>query len=305
MNSFEKEHVRYSKIVVLSGLLRKRDISGKAWLKLILSKLYRKHARGMARSALCGSVSEMAIDPFFLLLLSGDVELNPGPINTGTGSMKENSEEDRLGKVMEVLVRLESGQASIMENQSKMLVRLADIENELEKVKGDVEVVKGKHEVLESKVVVMEDKIKKNNNHGFDMKFLLDRHEQYSRKNSIRVQDVKEEDGENIEQLTIETIKGEIGIEIEAKDIDIVHRVGRRQNERLRAILVKFMLHKTKESIMRKKKEAKHVKIREDLAPGIKQIFDEISINRRSLNVESVWTIDGRIKFRFTGYSPL
>ena len=42
------------------------------------------------------------------------------------------------------------------------------------------------------------------------------------------------------------------------------------------------------------------MKITEDLAPGIKMIFNEVSRNRRWLNVDSVWTIDGKIKYRFT-----
>jgi len=54
-----------------------------------------------------------------------------------------------------------------------------------------------------------------------------------------------------------------------------VHRVGRRHADVPRAILVKFMRHKSKEVVMRAKKKAKTVKIQEDLAPGIKRIFDE------------------------------
>lgn len=50
---------------------------------------------------------------------------------------------------------------------------------------------------------------------------------------------------------------------------------------------------------MKSRKKAGNVKIYEDLAPGIKHIFDEVSSNRRFLNIESVWTIDEEIKFRY------
>ena len=50
---------------------------------------------------------------------------------------------------------------------------------------------------------------------------------------------------------------------------------------------------------MRNKKKATNVKVKEDLAPGIKKVFDDINMNRRLLNLESVWTIDGRIKFKY------
>ena len=50
---------------------------------------------------------------------------------------------------------------------------------------------------------------------------------------------------------------------------------------------------------MRNKKKATNVKVKEDLAPGIKKVFDDINMNRRLLNLESVLTIDGRIKFKY------
>ena len=43
---------------------------------------------------------------------------------------------------------------------------------------------------------------------------------------------------------------------------------------------------------------ANNLKVSEDLAPGIKKIFDEVSSNRRFLNVDSVWIIDGKINYR-------
>ena len=50
---------------------------------------------------------------------------------------------------------------------------------------------------------------------------------------------------------------------------------------------------------MRCKKNSTHIRSNEDLAPGIKTVFDEVSSNRRFLNIDSVWTIDGKIKFRY------
>ena len=122
---------------------------------------------------------------------------------------------------------------------------------------------------------------------------------QYSRKNSVRIRGVSKQNEENIESVTIDTLKKEIGVKVEKHDIDIVHRVGRRQENRPRSILVKFLIHKTEKTVMRTKKNATNVKISEDLAPGIKHIFDEVSSNRGFLNFDSIWTIDGRIKFRF------
>ena len=105
--------------------------------------------------------------------------------------------------------------------------------------------------------------------------------------------------GEDIEKLTLETLKKELDLDMEHSEIDIVHRVGPRDDNKPRSILVKLLCHKLKENVMRQK-NATHITITEDLAPGIKQIFNEVSSNRRLLNVESVWTIDGRIPYRYS-----
>ena len=47
---------------------------------------------------------------------------------------------------------------------------------------------------------------------------------------------------------------------------------------------------------MRARIIAKNEKVSEDLAQGIKRIFDEATSNRIFLNIDSVWAIDGRIK---------
>ncbi len=101
--------------------------------------------------------------------------------------------------------------------------------------------------------------------------------------------------------MTIDTFQKEVDVQIKASEIDIVHRTGRRQESKPGPVLVKFMSHKTKEMIMRNKKNAQNVRIYEDLAPGIKQMYDDVSKNGRYLNIDCVWTIDGQIKFRFVG----
>ena len=193
--------------------------------------------------------------------------------------------------------KFDSGQESILENQTQMMNHLASLEAQIEKFKDEIEVLKTKNMELESNVDSFSESVANNFDHGRDLQFLVDRQEQYSRKNSIRIKGVMEEDGENIESIMLLTLKNEIDVEINPEEIEIVHRVGRAYDGNPRSILVKFLSHKSKEKVMRRKKQANNVKITEDLAPGIKMIFNEVSKNRRFLNVDSVWTIDGKIKY--------
>ena len=121
-----------------------------------------------------------------------------------------------------------------------------------------------------------------------EAQFLIDRQEQYSRKNSVRVFDVKEESGENIEELLITLLKEEINLDIAPLEIKIIHHVGRTVPNKSRPVIIKFLSHKTKEMVMRRKKEAKTIKIREDLASGIKTLFDDLNKNLCYLNLDSV-----------------
>ena len=105
--------------------------------------------------------------------------------------------------------------------------------------------------------------------------------------------------GEGTEKITLDTFKKEVDLDVDRSEIELVYQVGRRENSNPRSILVTFVSHKSKELVMRYKKKPTHITINEDLAPGITHIFNEVSSNRRFLNVNSVWTIDGKIKFRY------
>ena len=60
--------------------------------------------------------------------------------------------------------------------------------------------------------------------------------------------------GEDIEKVTLETLKKELNLDMERSEIDIVHRVGPRDDNKPRSSLIKFLCHKSKEKVMRHKK---------------------------------------------------
>ena len=176
---------------------------------------------------------------------------------------------------------------------------MSTIEEDIERFKGDISDLKRKQSDLESKVNAMSIDISLNFDNGKDLQFLIYRHEQYSRKTSIRHRGVLEEMGEDIEKLTFDTLTKELDLDVDRSEIEIVHQIGCRDNSKARSIVVNFLSHKSKELVMRCKKKATNIKLIEDLAHGIKRIFNEVSSNKRFLNVDSVWTIDGKSKFRY------
>ena len=175
----------YRQINTPQWLLWKKVFWGKACGKANFSKsaLKRSHRRAIY------SVRHHGMDPFFTLILCRDVELNPGPINQQKNS--KPAKQDLNQDFFEILVRLErkidSGQENILENQTQMLTWISIIEEESEKFKVDIPDLKTKQSELESKVIAMSEDIGFNHDHGRDLQFLMDRHEQYSRKKSVRI----------------------------------------------------------------------------------------------------------------------
>ena len=78
--------------------------------------------------------------------------------------------------------------------------------------------------------------------------------------------------------------------------------VGRhRDDDKPCAILVKCLSHKTKARVLRDKKKAKNITIYEDLAGCVKNLLDELIPRKHELGLESVWTIDGKMRYTRVG----
>ena len=74
------------------------------------------------------------------------------------------------------------------------------------------------------------------------MRYENDRLEQYSRRETIKVVGLKEEEGEDTEQKVLEIFKA-VGGDITPADVSVVHRTGDRKRKG-RPILVRFVSRK-------------------------------------------------------------
>ena len=190
------------------------------------------------------------------------------------------------------------GHESILHNQKAIISCVDLVEKEIRKVQNSVRELESRQVTFEKDLDCLNSHANEINSCVKDAALELDRPEQYSRKSSVRIHNVIEFDGENVREVVISHLKTELNVEITASEIDIVHPVGRHFGKYPCAILVKFLSHKWKEHIMKKKKEAKCIKIAEDPARGIKRMLNEINANCGPLNIERVWIIGGRIKYK-------
>jgi len=117
-------------------------------------------------------------------------------------------------------------------------------------------------------------------------RFEIDRLEQYSRRDSLRIIGMEESNGERTNDIVI-SLARDMGVDIHPNDISTSHRLphGRRNQNttdrpRPRAIIVKFVRRDTKGLIMRNKRKLKdsrrNVYVVDDLTPLRNKILREL-----------------------------
>ena len=87
---------------------------------------------------------------------------------------------------------------------------------------------------LEEKVLGLTEKVDK-------LSSLVDRQEQYSRRNCILIHGVKENQNEDTDEVVINKIKSEVDLDISPRDINRTHRIGISSKSKNRPIIVKFV----------------------------------------------------------------
>ena len=82
---------------------------------------------------------------------------------------------------------------------------------------------------------------------------------QYSRRNCLLIDGIKENRNEDTDTLSISTINEHLGLDIQPSDIDRMHRIGDKNKARRtgRAIIIKFTITILKKKVSWKKKSLK------------------------------------------------
>lgn len=130
----------------------------------------------------------------------------------------------------------------------------------------------------------------------------IDELEQYSRRNCLLIHGIEENQSENTTNKAIDTFD-KLDINIDTKDIDRSHRLGRKStnstsNEthkrKPRPIIVKFVSYAQRNLVFRNKRKLKHsgISISENLTTRRQQLLREAS---SSDAIDAAWTSDGKV----------
>ena len=132
-----------------------------------------------------------------------------------------------------------------------------------------------------------------------EMDAVVDRQEQYSRRNFLLVHRIVEETLEDTDEKIMNTLQQSMDETITPEDIDRSHRLGNSKsskNTKPRPIIVKFVRYNTRNRIYRNKEKLKGTGISVIESLTAKRI-NMLEKGREEHTFNNVWSQDGKIKF--------
>lgn len=193
--------------------------------------------------------------------------------------------------VTKAVTRLETDVIKPLQDQNKSL-RLKVTESE--------EIIATKNELLAQKNEVIS-LLQKNVENLVDK---VDDIEQYGRRTSIRMYNVKCDQAADCVDTVVSVINNNLNVEICAEDIERCHPLGKPNKNNIKPIIVKFKSYKTKNMVYKSKKGLKgnpeKIFITEDLTKRNHSMVSTLLTKVKAKLIHSFWTIDGKIFYKLS-----
>ena len=205
------------------------------------------------------------------------------PTGAGDGAMIGDIIVQVIAAIQPILIK--SVTTAVTVAVATAFKQIRDELQEVETMKGEVERVRENMARLQAKLQTQH--------------FDLDRQEQYSRKDSVRMYGIPEAEDERETNDIVVKLAKDIGVNITTADLRVSHRLGRRgRGGKPRTIIAKFVRRQCKTDVMRNKKRLRdcqnyeNVYINDDLTTLRNKLVMEM---KKDDNIKQVWTIEGRI----------
>ena len=107
----------------------------------------------------------------------------------------------------------------------------------------------------------------------------------------------KEDKNEDTDKAALKIFNEEMDLQIDPKDIDRSHRIGKMKNDKSRPIIVKFTSYRNRKKVFSSKRrlKGKNVSITESLSAFR---MKKLSEARDNFGFKNVWTYDGKIFYK-------
>ncbi|KAM7302801.1 uncharacterized protein ISCGN_018309 [Ixodes scapularis] len=187
------------------------------------------------------------------LLLSGDVEENPGP--------DENVEEllrqilANQSGIAEDIKEIRSNKENMKANQSRLENSIKEINNKINTLENTMKTVQGLNEnviAINKKIQSLEETIKHQNDRLIDF-------ENRSRRNNLIIYGLPEDDKGSEDDLKHKVIKElfDVKLGVQVMSLERIHRLGYKRNESCRPVIMKLFNYNEKLSVLKNCKKLK------------------------------------------------
>ena len=179
----------------------------------------------------------------------------------------------------------------------------SSFENQLPALVSDI--VAGVVKSLKEKIAALSDENANLRRRVEELELKVERAEQYSRRNCLRMSGISETDNESVDKKVMQMTTA-IGSDIALCDIDRCHRLGRprtttsgNQMSRPRDIIIKFTSFRARQKVLKNKSKLRasgftNVYVNENLTATRDNIFFQRKLVKDKL-IHSTWTSDGTI----------
>lgn len=180
-----------------------------------------------------------------------------------------------------------------------LLVNITQINSNITEIKESISVIENKISGLSSSLDCVAKECNNNTTQIRSLDCKMERLEQYTRRNNLRLFGVNESGGEEADLLVVDVIKKNLNIDICVADIERTHRVGVHtpSNSKSRPIIIKFVSYRVRNEVFRKKKNLKGTQyyFREDLTKIRADILNKMV---KKFGYGKVWTTDGKFYWK-------
>ncbi|XP_064472424.1 uncharacterized protein LOC135386446 [Ornithodoros turicata] len=202
----------------------------------------------------CTSICYDCVNVFYILLLSGDVELNPGPPVTRPRTEDDLSAVEKLFKLFEA--KLDEKHPELLIEIKSIHLKLEDTDKRLNNLTTKVDSVMNDVSTLpalKADMSTIQDRVKTSESIISNFADSLDDLENRSRRDNLIFHGINDNSNETWSQAESKVISfchDNLGVSLSDSDIERAHRLGKFQNARNRPIIVKFSSFKTKQTTL-------------------------------------------------------
>ncbi len=269
----------------------------------------RKHKRGER-----GSTEEQQSDS----KRTNMADVEGGAFVTEPATTEDHHNEPSLTDLREMLVDIQTTVNNILRENKKISEDVKELKSTVNKQQTEIvdlkkQLTKSKTQfaVSEKELDDAKKRINEQEEEIAELYDLQDRLEQYTRKNSLEFHGIPESAYNSTEEAILK-IAETLEVPVSLDDIEISHKLNTPGNK---AIIAKFISHKTKTNLYRARTKLKHVKltdlfpdssyatgvqskrifINENLTSYRRRIMSRANEKRRDGELLSVWSLDGTI----------